>query len=460
VKGREARQVTAGPNPGLPRDGRGAKGYVMSTNVIMPQLGESVVEGTVTRWLKRPGEPVAEFEALLEVNTDKVDTEIPAPASGTVLQVYVPEGQTVRAGTLLAVIGRPGEAAPEAPGAVAVAARAPTTAPATAGEAAEAEPTGRGDLGFISPVVARIASEHNVDLGLVRGTGQGGRITKKDLLAFVESRGAAPAPWETPAFGELFRPTEELRHAPSAARPAPAPTSGTIVPLNAVRRSIAEHMVRSRHTSPHVTTIMEADLSRVLAHRLANKDAYARDGVNLTLTAYFVAASVAALKGVPMANSSWSDQGIVLHRPVNIGVAVSLGDEGLIVPVVRDADQQSLLALARTVNDLSARARAHKLAPDEVQGGTFTITNHGVSGSLVAMPIINQPQCAILGVGAVQKRVVVVETPNPAGGTQDSLAIRPMVYLSLTFDHRILDGALADAFLGAVVRALEGQAAS
>ena len=432
----------------------------MPTNVIMPQLGESVVEGTVTRWLKRAGDTVAEFEALLEVNTDKVDTEIHAPASGTVLRVLVPEGQTVRAGTLLAVIGQPGEAGIEAAAAAAAGAGHDTpSALAPAGEAAPgAEPGGRSELGFISPVVARIASEMGIDLGQVRGTGQGGRITKKDVLAFVEGRGAAPAPWETPALGELFRPSEELRGAqPSAAAPpTAAAAAGRTVPLNAVRRSIAEHMVRSRHTSPHVSTIMEADLSRVLSHRQANKEPFARDGVNLTLTAYFVAASVAALKAVPMVNASWSEKGIVLHRSVNIGVAVSLGDEGLIVPVVRDADQHSLLALARKVNDLSSRARAHRLTPDEVQGGTFTLTNHGVSGSLFATPIINQPQCAILGVGALQKRVVVLETPDPAGGVQDSLAIRPMIYLSLTFDHRILDGALADRFLGHLVKTLEG----
>ena len=431
----------------------------MPTNVIMPQLGESVVEGTVTRWLKRAGDTVTEFEALLEVNTDKVDTEIPAPASGAVLRVLVPEGQTVRAGTLLAVIGQPGEAGIEEAAAAAAGAGHDTpSALAPAGEAAPgAEPGGRSELGFISPVVARIASEMGIDLGQVRGTGQGGRITKKDVLAFVEGRGAAPAPWETPALGELFRPSEELRAAqPSAAAPpTAAAAAGAIVPLNAVRRSIAEHMVRSRHTSPHVSTIMEADLSRVLSHRQANKESFARDGVNLTLTAYFVSASVAALKAVPMVNASWTEQGIRLHRSVNVGVAVSMGDEGLIVPVVREADQHSLLALARKVNDLSARARAHKLAPDEVQGGTFTLTNHGVSGSLFATPIINQPQCAILGVGALQKRVVVVETPDPAGGVQDSLAIRPMVYLSLTFDHRILDGAMADAFLGKVVETLE-----
>ncbi len=194
----------------------------------------------------------------------------------------------------------------------------------------------------------------------------------------------------------------------------------------------------------------------MLAHRLANKESFARDGVNLTLTAYFVAASVAALKAVPIVNASWGEAGIVLHRAIHVGVAVSMGDEGLIVPVVKDADQRSLLALAQAVNDLSGRARAHKLTPDEVQGGTFTITNHGVSGSLFATPIINQPQCAILGVGAVQKRVVAVEAAGPAGGVQDVIAIRPMVYLTLTFDHRILDGALADRFLGHVVKTLEG----
>jgi len=431
----------------------------MPTNVIMPQLGESVVEGTVTRWLKRAGEPVAEFEALLEINTDKVDTEIPAPAGGVLLRVYVAEGETVRAGTLLAVIGAPGEApAADAPAARPAAAAAVTPPPA--GEAPVGpEHDRRGDIGFISPVVARIASEHNVDLAQVRGTGQGGRITKTDLQAQVEGR-SEPAPWETPGLGELFRPTEESRGlhptTPPAPSTSPAAAPGTVLPLNAVRKSIAEHMLRSRRTSAHVTTVVEADLSRVLAHRLANKESFARDGVNLTLTAYFVAASVAALKAVPIVNASWGEAGIVLHRAIHVGVAVSMGDEGLIVPVVKDADQRSLLALAQAVNDLSGRARAHKLTPDEVQGGTFTITNHGVSGSLFATPIINQPQCAILGVGAVQKRVVAVEAAAPGGGVQDVIAIRPMVYLTLTFDHRILDGALADRFLGHMVKTLEG----
>ncbi len=227
--------------------------------------------------------------------------------------------------------------------------------------------------------------------------------------------------------------------------------TGEVIPLTPVRRSIAEHMVLSKHTSPHVTTVMEADLSQVAAHRQANLAAFSRDGANLTFTAYFIAAAVAALKAYPIVNSSWSEQGIQVHRSLNIGMATSLGEAGLIVPVIKNADSLSLLGLARTINDLASRARSRQLKPDEVKGGTFTITNHGISGSLFATPIINQPQCAILGVGLIQKRVVVVS--DPAAG--DSIAIRPMVYLSLTFDHRILDGASADIFLGKVVELLE-----
>jgi 2-oxoglutarate dehydrogenase E2 component (dihydrolipoamide succinyltransferase) len=435
----------------------------MATKVIMPQLGESVVEGTVTKWLKAVGEKVNEFEPILELNTDKVDTEVPAPASGTVLKIYIGEGQTVRAGTLLGVIGEAGEAVPEeaAEPQPTSGRPKPTLAPAQPAPAAAA-PMAKQDLGFISPVVARIAAENDVDLAQVRGTGQGGRITKKDVLAYLAASKAGPArpAWETPASGELFRPTEEVFGAkpavPAAAtaqgeRPAPAQPE-TLQPLSIVRRSIAEHMIRSRHTSAHVTTVMEADLTRVVAHREVNKQAFSGDGANLTFTTYFVAASVAGLKAVPLVNASWSEAGIVLHRRVNIGVAVSLGEQGLIVPVIKDADQKSLLGLAKAINDLSARARSRQLRPDEVQEGTFTITNHGIAGSLFATPIINQPQCAILGVGAIQKRVVVVEGES---GRADSIAIKPMVYLTLTFDHRILDGAIADAFLGRVVEALQ-----
>jgi 2-oxoglutarate dehydrogenase E2 component (dihydrolipoamide succinyltransferase) len=226
--------------------------------------------------------------------------------------------------------------------------------------------------------------------------------------------------------------------------------SENFIPMTPVRRAIAEHMVRSRRTSPHVTTVMEVDFSAVIAHRKANKEAFAKGGVKLTFTPYFVAATTAALKSFPIANASWSDEGIILHKEINIGMATSLGEEGLIVPVIKNADHMSLLGLSEKVNDLAERARANKLKPDEVRGGTFTITNHGVSGSLFAMPIINQPQTAILGVGAIQKRVVVVTDESGA----DMIAIRPMVYLTLTFDHRILDGAIADYFLAKVVEKL------
>jgi pyruvate/2-oxoglutarate dehydrogenase complex dihydrolipoamide acyltransferase (E2) component len=415
----------------------------MATQVLMPQFGESVVEGTITKWLKTAGEQVEEYEPLLEVNTDKVDTEIPSPSAGTLLATLVPEGSTVHAGTLLAWIGKSGESIPEGiPGQVSRAKEfsvqtGSVAAPAPVGALSPGRGTG---LGFISPVVARIASEYQVDLSQVKGTGEGGRITKKDILAYVEARQKTPQP----AAAELARPPAEASH-PIAVTP------GDLQPLTPVRRAIAEHMVLSKHTSPHVTTVMEADLSRVMAHREANKDAFARDGVNLTYSAYFAAAAVAALKAFPIANSSWSEAGILFHREINLGMATSLGEEGLIVPVVKHADSLSLLGLARSINDLAIRARSKKLQPEEVQSGTFTITNHGINGSLFASPIINQPQCAILGVGMIQKRVVVISDPSIG----DTIAIRPMVYLSLTFDHRILDGAIADHFLSKVVEILQ-----
>ncbi len=416
----------------------------MATRVIMPQLGELVVEGTVTKWLRAEGEGIRELEPLVEINTDKVDTEVPSPASGTVLKVYVGEGQTVRAGTLLAMIGQPGEVvietAPPAAGTAQAEARAePKSAPPI--EAPRAK-----DLGFVSPVVAKLSSEHKLDLSLVRGTGAGGRITKKDVLAHLERVGSAAAPevpaWERPGEGDLFRPSE-LQFGPALAKeaargPEARPlVPGMLVPHTPMRRQIAEHMLRSVRAAPHVTTVMEADMSAVVAHRQANKDLFEREGISLTFTAYFVAASAAALRVHPLVNSTWAEEGAQLQRQVNIGLAVSLGEEGLIVPVLRDAEQKSLRRLAAEVSDLARRARARQLTPDEVRGGTFTITNHGVSGSLFATPIISQPQSAILGVGAIQKRAVVVG---------DAIAIRSMAYLSLTFDHRLLDGASADAF--------------
>lgn len=440
----------------------------MATKVIMPQLGESVVEGTVTKWLKQEGEQIDEFEALLEVNTDKVDSEIPSPAGGVVLKILVPEGQTVRAGTVIAWIGQPGEGVDEAgrggivhetkPIAV-----APSAAPATTMQAGRDR-----ELGFISPVVARLAREQNVDLSQVKGTGEGGRITKKDVLAYVAQRGApAPAAWETPGEGDLFRPTELMfagamppattpvpahspQPMPAAAASQPLAANDRLLPMTTMRRAIAERMVLSKHTAAHVTTVMEADMSRVSAHRVAHKPEFAQAGVNLTFTAYFVAATIAALKAVPLVNASWSDEGIVLHGGIHIGLAASLGEEGLIVPVIRNADELSLLGLARTINDLADRARTRRLQPNEVQGGTFTITNHGVGGSLFASPVINYPQCGILGVGTIQKRAIVLDG--------DAIAVRPMVYVTLTFDHRILDGASGDAFLAKVVAVLENWA--
>ncbi|MFP3854722.1 MAG: dihydrolipoamide acetyltransferase family protein [Anaerolineales bacterium] len=427
----------------------------MATKVVMPQLGESVVEGTVTEWLIQEGEKVEEFEPLVEINTDKVDTEVPAPASGVLLKVYVQAGETVEAGRLLAVIGKEGEQVPAAEGGEpAKTEPAAKKAPATAASQESVSPGRQEGLGFISPVVARMASEHNLDLSQIEGSGRDGRITKQDVRAYLESQKEAPeaAPWEQPASGELFRPSEEVFGVKSKAE---VKDGGEVKPLDPVRRSIAEHMVRSKHTSPHVTTVMEADLQAVVNHRSSNKESFAQEGINLTYSAYFAAAAIQALKEIPLVNSAWVEEGILLHDQVNLGMAVSLGERGLIVPVIRQAESRSLRGLAQAINDLAERARQGKLDPEEVQGGTFTITNHGTTGSLMATPIINQPQCAILGVGAVQKRVTVMEAESAQGETVDSIVIRPMVYLTLTFDHRIIDGAIADHFLGRIVERLE-----
>lgn len=350
----------------------------MATQVIMPQLGESVVEGKVSRWLKKIGDEVEQYEPILEVETDKVTTEVTAAASGVLLAILVQEGLTVTAGTPLAYIGQPGET-PET-GAQVMAQAAPPPKPL-----------------------------------------------------------AAPTP-ARPAF--ILPPTI----------PAPRPMlpGDELLPHTAMRRSIAEHMARSKHASPHATTVFEVDMSRVLAHREVNQAAFERDGARLTLTAYFVAAAAAALQAYPMVNSTFTDSGLLIHKQINIGIAVSLGAEGLIVPVLRNAEQLSLRDIARGVGDLAQRARGKKLLPDDVTGSTFAITNHGSAGSLFATPVINQPNVAILGVGALQKRPVVV----PHGGA-DTFAIRPMLYVGLTFDHRVLDGASADAFLAHVKQTLE-----
>jgi 2-oxoisovalerate dehydrogenase E2 component (dihydrolipoyl transacylase) len=414
----------------------------MATKVLVPLLGEGVEEVTVTKWLKKEGEAVNELEPLLEVNTDKVDTEIPAPASGTLLKILAEEGLSAKVGAVLALIGKPGEEVDDGGGGVQslreAAPRGPTLGkePAVPQRQETVTPVqATREIGFISPVVAKIAAEHGVNLQHVQGTGLHGRITKNDVLNFVGSgkQEAASAPLPpSPAMGDQL-----IKH-------------------TAVRRQIAEHMLMSKHTSPHVLTVMEADMSRVVKHRSANKEMFARDGANLTFTAYFMMAIVAGLKAYPQVNSSWTEEGILVHKDVNIGMATSLGEEGLIVPVIKRADNLSLLAMARTVNDLANRARSKKLQPDDVKGGTFTLTNHGISGSLFAFPVINQPQSGILGVGALQKRVVVI--PAEGGTRDDAIAIRPMVYLSFVFDHRILDGASADRFLTKVKETLENWA--
>ncbi len=429
----------------------------MAIEIVMPRLGEGVIEGLIARWLKAEGDRVEEYEPILEIETDKVTTEATAEASGVLLKILVPEGQTVPVGTVLAFIGRPDEQPGEGTAAQAGDGRQKmesAVSHANGGGAQEAA-AAQSALGAtrgpfpsrISPVVARMAAEHELDLSQIAGTGRDGRVTKQDVLAYLGTQERiTPVPAVEPAAKPAVPASTPLPPAPRVSPPAPVAIPGELLPMTSMRRAIAEHMVRSKHTSPHVTTIFEVDFSVVMAHREANKKAYAHDGARLTLTAYIVAAIARALKEHPMANSSWSDEGVVLKREVNVGMAAAV-PQGLIVPVIKGADGLNLLGLARKINDLTERARTNRLLPEDVQGGTFTLTNHGTSGSLFATPIINQPQCGILGVGKVQKRVVVID---------DMIAIRPMAYVGLTFDHRILDGATADAFVTTVKDLIEG----
>lgn len=438
----------------------------MTTKIVMPQLGESVVDGTVAEWLKQVGDHIEEYESLVRVSTDKVDTEIPSPASGTLLEIYVDEGETVDAGVLLGLIGEANEQL-EGNGTHAQQPTASTTKTTYSNDNGK-----RGRMGHVTPVVARMAQEHQLDLSAITGTGRNGRIRKKDVLAYLEQQDAVQAetdlaPWEIPVEGGLFKPSVEYGSEPpvtqsvaatptkvgrkaSEATPQAASTSseipGEVVAISGIRRSIAQHMVESKlQTAPHVTTVMEADMSAIVAHRATNKEQFAQRGVRLTFTPYFVAACAQALLDVPELNVQWTDKGLYQYHVANVGIATAL-DEGLIVPVIKNAQDFKLIGLARQVNDLAERARARQLASDEVRGGTFTISNHGTSGSLLATPIINQPQSAILGVGAIEKRVKVVD---------DAIAIRPCCYLSLTFDHRVADGERADAFLMRVKSLLE-----
>jgi len=455
----------------------------MATPVKMPQLGESVVEGTVDRWLKAPGDAVEKLEPLLEIATDKIDTEVPAPATGVLLAVLAEQGETVQAGAVLAYIGAPGEAIPDdnptdAEAGTEVnhvtdddgpplansddtATKPITQHPSrTIGNAddgqmvdarveahVETQPNAKpGGRAFVSPVVARIAAERDVDLRQVPGSGLGGRITKKDILAYLEQARAEPVAVKS----VIVQPVTT-----QASVPANLGEDEELRPLSKMRRMIAQHMVQSKRTSPHVTTIMEADISAVVHHREAHKRAFAAKGAKLTFMPYFIQATVAGLRVVPEANSRYTDDGVVVRQRIHMGMAVAL-NKGLVVPVIRDADERNLQGLARAVIDLAVRAREGNLTPDDLYGGTFTITNHGTGGSLVGTPIINQPQAGILGLGAIEKRVMVRgDNRSLLPHVDDAIVIRPMCYLSFTFDHRILDGAGADRFLAVVKATLE-----
>jgi 2-oxoglutarate dehydrogenase E2 component (dihydrolipoamide succinyltransferase) len=361
---------------------------------------------------------VQKYEPLLEIVTDKVDTEVPSPISGTLLEVVVAEGETVRVGTVIARVG--------------------------VGEGEKTPHRGVSTNPFLSPVVARLVAEHSLDPAQIAGSGQGGRVTKQDVLRAVAqgTGGVAPAPAPAPA--PASAPTLNTQHSTLNTDP-----DSERIPLTPMRRAIAEHMERSVRSAPHVTAVIEVDMSMIVAHRAASRAACAAQSLRLTFTPYFIQAAVAGLQRAPLLNGSFSPEGITLHRRMHIGIAVAL-DEGLIVPVLRDADEKNLLGVARAVNDLAERARARRLRPDETQGGTFTVTNHGTTGSLFATPIINQPQSGILGVGAIVKRPVVISQ-----GEIDAIAIKPMCYLSLTFDHRVVDGAVGDAFLAGAKEFLE-----
>jgi pyruvate dehydrogenase E2 component (dihydrolipoamide acetyltransferase) len=431
-------------------------------DVVMPQMGVSVSEGTITKWLKQEGEQVEADEALLEISTDKVDTEVPSPGTGVLTQILVQEGETVDVGTKLAVIGGDGaqpqaEQAPPEPATAEAAAEAeapssaetpaPTAEPSPPEPAAAAQTNGKT---FVSPVVAKIASEHGVDPSQVQGTGRGGRVTKKDILNFIESGAqaapAAPAP-EKPA--EPAAPPATPEPAKAAPAPAPAPAAAqpgeSFEPMSAMRKGIAEHMRRSLDTSAHVTSAIEVDMSKVVAIRNKLKKDYQQSyGVNPTYLIFVARAAAETLRDYPWINGEIRGDQIVTRSYVNLGFAVELQDgKGLIVPVVKNAETLNLLGMAKAVTDIAQRARDKKLVPDEVQGGTFTITNPGGYGTFHGTPVISQPQAAILGTYAVVKRPWVVQ--DEMG--EDVIAIRPIMNLTLTYDHRLVDGALAGRFL-------------
>jgi 2-oxoglutarate dehydrogenase E2 component (dihydrolipoamide succinyltransferase) len=416
-----------------------------STEVVMPQMGESIFEGTITKWLKNTGERVQQDEPLFEISTDKVDAEIPSPVSGVLQETRVAAGQTVQVNSVVALIAAEG---------VAPAAATPTRPAETRkveAQAAASPPEGSGaEQVRSSPLVRKIAREQGVDLREVPGSGMGGRVTKEDIESFVASQKTAAAAVAAP-------PAAPMAGSPPAARPelarspAAAPGPGDIIPMSPMRKKIAERMVESKRTSAHVHSIYEVDMTRVVNAREREKRGFEqRTGTKLTYTTFFIRAAVEALRQFPIMNASVEGDSIHYHRNINIGVAVSL-DWGLIVPVIKNAEEKNFLGLQRVMLDLADRARAKKLVPEEVQDGTFTITNPGSFGQMFGLPIILQPQVAILGIGSIKKQPVVVT----AGDGTDSIAIRSICHISIGYDHRVIDGAVADQFLRAVAQCLE-----
>jgi 2-oxoglutarate dehydrogenase E2 component (dihydrolipoamide succinyltransferase) len=445
----------------------------MATNVVMPQMGESIAEGTIVRWIKKVGDNVDRDEPLFEISTDKVDAEIPSPGAGVLSEIKVKEGETVPVNSVVAVIGGSGEvAATDASASAADAASAGSAAPsaqptstgvpeaavgqpesasapggASAGPAtssprpeglleAESREPDSGDRQRSSPLVRRIAREHNVDIRQINGTGVSGRVTKSDILGFIET-----GPKSAPAGALVDKPAKPAMHIP-AFKPG---DRVQIVPMTIMRKKIAEHMVLSAHTSPHVYSVYEVDFHRVSQLRDRKKGEYERNGGKLSFTALIAKVTVDAIRAFPFVNASIDGDNIIYKKDINLGIAVAL-DQGLLVPVIRNADEKNLLGLSRAIEDLAARARSKKLSPDEVQGGTFTITNPGIFGAVYGLPLINQPQVAILGVGAIEKRAVVVN---------DAIAIHPTCHISLGYDHRLVDGADAGRFLAYIKERLE-----
>jgi 2-oxoglutarate dehydrogenase E2 component (dihydrolipoamide succinyltransferase) len=420
----------------------------MPTDIIMPQMGESIIEGTITKWLKKPGDKVQRDEPLFEISTDKVDAEIPAPASGVLHEIKVPEGTTVGINTVVGSIAADGEAAsapakgsaPAAPAAEKKAAPAPAASASTPAPAAPVATSDDEDVRS-SPLVRKMASDHGINLSQVSGTGLGGRITKQDIQSFIDRGSSAPA---APA------PVASHPSAPSAPA-SPAPIPGDLVPMAQIRKIIAQRMIESRRTSAHVHCMYEVDFTRIVNLRAKHKAGFEqRHGVRLTFMPFFVRAAIIALQQWPIINASSEGDNIRYHRHINVGIAVAL-DWGLIVPVLKNAQDLNFLGLQRGITDLGNRARNKKLKPEDVEGSTFTVTNPGQFGAVFGLPIINQPNSAIMGVGGITKQPLVV---TDADGN-DSIAIRSVVHLTLGYDHRLIDGAVADQFMDLLKKTME-----